>query len=204
MNTRIIACIIISLLSLLYTCRSSAQSTYRDSIVEYQKQYLKDIVVDAGGPLKPAQTKNISFYQPNPAYRVWADFKETPGAVPFMISTHSGKNKPYKEYGTVTFYIHDTMLVLHTYQSLDLLKRPGYENHLFIPFKDMTNYDATYGGGRYIDLKTSDIHNGRMLIDFNKAYNPYCAYADGYSCPIPPDENHLKIEIPAGEKMFIQ
>jgi uncharacterized protein (DUF1684 family) len=74
---------------------------------------------------------------------------------------------------------------------------------LFVPFKDRTNYDATYGGGRYIDLSTKDIVNGRILLDFNKCYNPYCAFADGFNCPIPPDENSLPIEIAAGEKTFI-
>ena len=53
-----------------------------------------------------------------------------------------------------------------------------------------------------MDLKTTDIKDGTLVLDFNKAYNPYCAYKEGYSCPIPPDENHLKVAIPAGEMMF--
>ena len=60
----------------------------------------------------------------------------------------------------------------------------------------------TYGGGRYIDLTITDIKNNLIELDFNKCYNPYCAYSDGYSCPIPPDENNLKIKIEAGEKKF--
>ena len=79
---------------------------------------------------------------------------------------------------------------------------PQYRDYLFIPFKDLTNEDATYGGGRYIDAKTTDITSGEMILDFNKSYNPYCAFSDAYSCPIPPDENHLNIKIEAGEQEF--
>jgi uncharacterized protein (DUF1684 family) len=79
---------------------------------------------------------------------------------------------------------------------------PKYKNYLFVPFKDMTNGKETYGGGRYLDLETTDIQNDSVILDFNKAYNPYCAYSNGYSCPIPPKENHLAVSIEAGEKTF--
>jgi hypothetical protein len=67
----------------------------------------------------------------------------------------------------------------------------------------MTNYETTYGGGRYIDLSLKDIKEGKITLDFNKCYNPYCAYSDGFSCPIPPSENYLSTEIRAGEKVFV-
>jgi uncharacterized protein (DUF1684 family) len=73
---------------------------------------------------------------------------------------------------------------------------------LFIPFNDLTNYEETYGGGRYLDVSTTDIVNGKMVVDFNKSYNPYCAYSDGYNCPIPPDANKLQVTIKAGEKNY--
>ena len=79
---------------------------------------------------------------------------------------------------------------------------PQFRNELFLPFKDKTNANGSYGGGRYIDIKISDIENGKVILDFNKAYNPWCAYSDGYSCPIPPKENHLKIAVTAGEKEY--
>ncbi|MFT4762129.1 MAG: hypothetical protein ACI9LN_004113, partial [Saprospiraceae bacterium] len=65
-----------------------------------------------------------------------------------------------------------------------------------------TNSETTYGGGRYLDFKTTDIVDGKMTIDFNKTYNPWCHYSDGYNCPIPPKENHLEVEIVAGERNF--
>ncbi len=79
---------------------------------------------------------------------------------------------------------------------------PTYKNYLFLPFTDLTSGEESYGGGRYIDLETTDIFNNKVIIDFNKAYNPYCAYASGYNCPIPPRENDLPVAVKAGEMNF--
>jgi uncharacterized protein (DUF1684 family) len=93
-------------------------------------------------------------------------------------------------------------VALSVYRNTRLAKIPAYADYLFLPFTDETNGRETYGGGRYIDLREADFKNGSITIDFNKAYNPYCAFAGGYSCPKPPDENQLAIAIPAGEKKF--
>ena len=77
-----------------------------------------------------------------------------------------------------------------------------HPEHLFLPFTDYTNGEETYGGGRYIDLTIKDIHNGMVTIDFNKSYNPYCTYKEGYRCPVPPKANAIKTEIKAGEKAY--
>ena len=74
----------------------------------------------------------------------------------------------------------------------------GYETSLFLPFMDETNGETSYGGGRYLDLEISDIQSNDVWIDFNQAYNPYCAYSSYYNCPIPPANNYLDIEIKAG------
>lgn len=87
--------------------------------------------------------------------------------------------------------------------SQDLLQRAEYHNYLFLPFTDVSNAEETYEGGRYMDLTTGDIQNNTVLLDFNKAYNPYCAYVSGkYNCPIPPKENALPVAIKAGEKAY--
>ena len=189
-------------LLLLPFAYSADGQTYADTIAQYRKQYIADLLADKRSPIKPSQVKGISFFNADHSYCAWGAVKETPGSVPFMIETHSGKKKPFREYSTVTFSIHDTSMTLHVYQSVDLVKVDGHQDDLFVPFNDLTNYDATFGGGRYLDLSIKDIKNGLLLIDFNKCYNPYCAYADGYSCPIPPVENRLHIEIPVGERMF--
>ena len=89
---------------------------------------------------------------------------------------------------------------LNVYQNVDLNKKTGYEDYLFLPFSDLTCGKESYIGGRYVDMK---IQKGKIwTIDFNKAYNPYCAYNYEYSCPIVPLENDLDIEILAGVKKF--
>lgn len=195
--------IICFLCSLLFAFCTRGQ-TYEDSILQYRKQYIADLVSDARSPVKPSQVKGLNFYKPDHAFCVWGVFKETPGSAPFMIETHSGKKKPFREYGMVTFTVNDTTATLHIYQSIDLIKDAAHKDDLFIPFTDGTTYDYTYGGGRYLDLSVKDIKGNMVALDFNKCYNPYCAYADGYSCPIPPAENRLQVSICAGEKMFIQ
>ena len=195
---------IVCFLLLMLLARSAKGQTYADSIVQFRKQYTTELLVDKRSPIKPSQVKGLDFFKPDKSYCVLATFTETPGSVPFMVETHSGKKKPFREYGVASFSIHDTTLKLHIYQSIDLLNDTAHKDDLFVPFNDETNYERTYAGGRYIDLTVKDIRNNMLLLDFNKCYNPYCAYADGYSCPIPPVENRLHIEIKAGEKMFVQ
>ena len=83
-----------------------------------------------------------------------------------------------------------------------LQKMEQYKDYLFIPFMDHTNGETTYGGGRYFDVMIGDIMDDKLVLDFNICYNPYCAFSDGYNCPVPPKENHLEVAIKAGEKMF--
>jgi uncharacterized protein (DUF1684 family) len=88
---------------------------------------------------------------------------------------------------------------LAVYQNIDLLKRDRkkFKNYLFIPYKDKTTRNETYGGGRFLDFEIPK--NATVILDFNLAYNPYCAYSHRYSCPIPPEENTLNVKIEAGE-----
>ncbi|HXS36793.1 MAG TPA: DUF1684 domain-containing protein [Flavipsychrobacter sp.] len=193
----------ILLLPLFVLSSCSRGQSYNDSILQYRQQYKVGFLSDESSPLKASDTAYLRFYAPNEKYCVTADFKVTPGTDTFIIPTHSGKNKVFKQYGIATFKINDTILTLHIYQSIDLIKRdPKFKDYLFVPFTDMTNYTETYGGGRYIDLSTSDIEGSKVVLDFNKCYNPYCAFASGYSCPIPPKENDLHVAIKAGEQLF--
>jgi uncharacterized protein (DUF1684 family) len=91
---------------------------------------------------------------------------------------------------------------LTVYRSLALANIPAYKDYLLLLFTDDTNGKTTYGGGRYIDMRENEFKNGEVTLDFNKAYNPYCAFSSGYSCPKPPDENHLTIAVEAGEKIY--
>jgi len=187
---------------LIISLKLNAQSSYADSIRQYREKYKREFLEDNRSPLKAADTNYLRFFAANENYRVIATFTRTPKTKTFDMPTHSGKLKKYRQYGLLTFTIHDTTETLEVYQGVDLMKQKGLEDYLFVPFTDMTNYLTTYAGGRYIDLRIGDIKNGKLLLDFNKCYNPYCAYADGYSCPIPPDANKLKLAIPVGEMLF--
>ncbi len=175
---------------------------YTKQIKDYRAKCIKELMEDQRAPLKPGDDRYLRYYAPDQHFCIWANVTETPGSKPFLIATHSGKQKPFKEFGTLTFMISDTEYTLHVYQSVNLLNDLVHKDDLFLPFTDESNYTETFGGGRFLDLSIKDINNGRILLDFNKCYNMLCAYTDGFSCPIPPSENFLRTFIRAGEKMF--
>ena len=137
------------------------------------------------------------FFPVDLKYRIKAQFTRTENSVPFALMTSSGETKPYRAFGNATFALNGVTYILNIYQSLDLVKTRGYEDYLFLPFRDETNGKETYGGGKYIDLRIPD--GNEIVIDFNQSYQPYCAYnAYDYSCPIVPEENFLPLRIEAG------
>jgi uncharacterized protein (DUF1684 family) len=140
----------------------------------------------------------LPFYDIDTAFYIIADFKRMKRSKPFEMATTTDRKPIYKLYGIATFKIKGESFQLHIYQNQKLKKNKKYEDYLFLPFADLTAADDTYPGGRFIDLK---IPKGKtIVIDFNKAYNPLCAYNHKYSCPIPPQENHLATRIEAGVK----
>ena len=140
--------------------------------------------------------KGIHFFPFNAKYVVNAKFVRTPHEKPFQMSTSSGMRKTYIKYAEVFFMIDGKQYKLNVYQSQELLQSADYKDYLFIPFTDVTSGNETYEGGRYIDLTMPK--SNQVLINFNEAYHPYCAYTDGYNCPVPPQENTLPIKIEAG------
>jgi hypothetical protein len=160
----------------------------------------------AESPLKDedfAAFKGLNYYATDNAFRVTATFKRTADAKYFQMPTSSGVTKKFVKYGVLTFKLNGKLATLSVYQTdaATLKKFPEYAHLLFIPFKDATNRTETYGGGRYIDIVIPK--GDEVILDFNLAYNPNCAYgSDKYSCPIPPRENRLTVAIKAGEKRY--
>lgn len=139
------------------------------------------------------------FFPVDLSYRVTAILTVT-GATPFFkMKTSSQKFAGYRVYGMLTFTLKGKLFELPVYQSQRLMGIEEYKDYLFFPFTDLTNGTLTYTAGRYINLSIPKEGN-TVIIDFNQAYNPFCAYADGYSCPIVPAENHLDVEVLAGVK----
>jgi len=179
-----------------------SQGDYTTEIQNYQESYKESFLHYPEGPLDSSDLDDIVFFTINPAYNFDCSFTLTPDAPVFEMSTYSGRQKSYRKYGIATFRLGEKLYNLALYQSQAHLQHPVYKDYLFIPFKDETNGEESYGGGRYIDIQLSDINGDRVRIDFNTAYNPWCAYSSGYNCPIPPIENHFPFPIPAGEKAF--
>jgi uncharacterized protein len=171
---------------------------YMDSIKAFRADYVQTHEL-----LTTREQKALlSFYPLDPVYRVAARFEKYADSPWFSMPTSGATPQIQRKYGRLTFMIHDTVLHLMVYQSKALLQKAVTRNYLFIPFTDATNGIDSYGAGRYIDATISDIRNGSLVLDFNKAYNPYCAYSAGYNCPIPPRENDLPVAIRAGEKNY--
>ena len=173
--------------------------TYTDSIDAYQKNYINTHEVVIG-----EDRKYLQFFASDERYKVLASFVKINDVQGFSMPTSTKKMQQYFKYGKVNFKINNHIFQLFVYQSKDLIRSKEYANYLFIPFTDSTNGAETYEGGKYIDLTTGDIINNKVNIDFNKAYNPYCCYVKGYSCPIPPKENALEVSILAGEKKYLK
>ncbi len=144
--------------------------------------------------------KSLDFFPIDTSYRVVAQLELIENSEPFKMKTTTDRLPVYKLYAIATFKIKGDQHTLHIYQNQKLIITDEFSDFLFLPFTDQTNGDSTYGGGRYIDLKVPK--ENTVIIDFNKAYNPYCTYNHKYSCPIPPSENDLKIAIKAGVKAF--
>ncbi len=142
--------------------------------------------------------RNLDFYPISLKYIVKANFEKNTFPVPFEMATSTDRKPLYQKYGTLTFTLDNQEYQLAVYQDMD--PKEAYKDYLFVPFTDLTNTTETYGGGRYIDLKQPLAPI--VTLDFNRAYNPYCAYSHRWSCVIPPKENDLPVAIKAGVKKF--
>ena len=151
-----------------------------------------------------AAFSGLKYYPLSHKFRVNAALERTSDAKYFQMPTSSGITKKFIKYGILRFRLNGKRQSLNVYQ-MDpdvMAKSPEFADLLFVPFKDLTSGKGTYGVGRYIDIKAPK--GGRVVLDFNLAYNPNCAYGNGkYSCPIPPRENFVRAEIKAGEKTFV-
>jgi uncharacterized protein (DUF1684 family) len=144
--------------------------------------------------------KHLNFYPIDLKYRINAKFTKTDTPVFFKMKTTTERLPEYSKFGEITFSIDSQQHKLEVYFNKQVASMPGYEDYLFIPFTDLTNGEDTYEVGRYLELRIPNTED--VVLDFNLCYNPYCSYGGKYSCPIPPEANHLNVSIPAGEKKY--
>jgi len=202
MFKKILTFILIGLFSLNLFGQSN-NSSFKEEVKQFQQELNDQYSDSAHSPLLDKDRLNFNghdFFEPNPVFYVQAKFKRTKNEKVFEMKTSTSRKPTYKKYGEIKFKINGKKFKLNIYQNQRLMNNELYADHLFLPFTDLTNGEESYGGGRYIDLTISD--SKTMIINFNKAYNPYCCYNSRYSCPIPPKENHLNIKVTAGVKAF--
>lgn len=142
----------------------------------------------------------LQYFPIDEKYRIKAALEPIENKKVVILSTSDGKEQKYLEYAFASFTLEgiDNKLLI-----LELMEMGPQRGKLFLAFADETSGDETYGAGRYLDVKKVPAATS-VVLDFNLAYNPYCAYNDSYSCPFPPKENILKIPIKAGEKNYHQ
>ena len=190
---------LLSFLLLMYVSLAMSQETAE----EFQANLNKEFANREESPLTDEDFKifqSLDFYPIDEKFIVEAKFVSTPKEKVFKMKTSTTRLPEYKKYGELFFQIDGKSFKLNVYQNIELSKKEGYEDYLFLPFSDLTCGKESYIGGRYIDMRIPKTKT--VTIDFNKAYNPYCAYNHKYSCPIVPLENDLPIEILAGVKKF--
>lgn len=176
---------------------------YKDRILKERKEEDAFFADSAKSPLEKDSLKyfhGLSWYPVRYGYRIRAKFDPDTANPVFAMATNTARKPKYRIYGHVIFKIRDTLCKLTVYQNMAYRHDPQWGKYLFIPFRDKTNGETTHAGGRYLDIKkpVSD----SVTLDFNTAYNPYCAYAERWSCPLVPAENLLKVAIRAGVKKY--
>lgn len=182
----------------LKTNQSNSSEAYIEEITakrQEQEDYLK---TSSSSPFAKDKSsfKPLNYYPIDPKFRVKANVNKLTNLEYVNVGESDGSTKRYVKYATLSFEIDDMPMEL-------LVLKPsgfGQMNILFTAFADETSSFETYGAGRYLDL---DFKNASTItLDFNLAYNPYCAYNESFTCPLPPKENILPIKIEAGEKKF--
>jgi len=145
----------------------------------------------------PDEYKGLNYYPADSKYRVVANLQRIEPRKPVVLATNDGSEERYLEYAYAEFKldgVSNRLLILE-------IADGAYQGKLFLAFGDETSARETYGAGRYLDV-TKTPGSNTITLDFNLAYNPYCAYNDSFTCPLPPRENLLSVAIRAGEKKY--
>ncbi len=194
---------IMSLLSVFYFWSNpqDSQDEYKRKIRK-ERQEKDDLFKNSEkSPLTEADKKDfkgLSYFEIDPKYKITARLEYFKYDSVDVFPTSGDKKRYYKRFGKAFFRLNNQDLSLTLWLVAE--KNLGRKPTIFLPFTDLTSDEESYGAGRYLDLEVPQ--NQEIEIDFNKAYNPYCAYSDGYNCPIVPKENYLAIKIKSGEKKY--
>ncbi len=186
----------IALLVFVLTQSGGSSDEYINEIEEFRED-MHDFFKNAeASPFvqKGIEYEPVTFFPPNPDFKVRAKLDRLTTRETVSITNSDGTQAKYLKFARANFSLQGSEY------SLLILKQLGFGNFYLTAFLDETSAISTYGGGRYIDVEIGK--SDQIEIDFNKAYNPYCAYIEDFLCPLPPRENYLEVAIEAGEKDY--
>ena len=182
-----------------------AQDGYKEEIERQREE--KDVEMQSRktSPLQKSDRKtfqDLPYFEVDEKWKVSATFHVNETQEVIEIPTSAGYSKTFKAYGYFEVDLNGNNYAITAFKRV-YKEGQGHSEHetLFFPFKDMTTGESTYGGGRYLDLEIPK-DGEQATIDFNLCYSPYCAYGDGFACPIPPASNFIKGEVEAGEMAY--
>lgn len=191
---------LVGIILLTFSLAPIVAQDFEKEIEEYRKEQNAEFRDPDKSPLtikEQRKFKEHDFYPADEAYRVIARFEATPDSKPFPLGTSRGKSRLYRRLGILHFELHGKPYTLEAYLQSQGFGMRTQKVYVFLPLVDETTGDETYGAGRYLHYE--GIPEGtEWVIDFNKLYNPSCAYSDRYDCPKVPEPNHLPIAIEAG------
>jgi uncharacterized protein len=203
MNTKNIILSIVAVIvfaAVIYTLTASdSPEAYLEKVDKEREKQFKYLRFNQDSPLTDEQKKNftkLSFYPILPEYKVRAKLVPVENRQMMVLSLSDGSEEKYLKHSFAEFELHGKkhrLLLLQATKEVD-------KRNFFLAFADQTSGSETYGGGRYLNLRQDGKNS--ITIDFNLAYNPYCAYNPDFACPLPPKENILELPIPVGEKDY--
>jgi uncharacterized protein len=193
------AAIVIIVIYSLMGITGASEEQYIAEIETHRTEYNAFLRSGGQSPIKDAAQKKdfdgLNYFEIRPEYRINASFEKAETVQYIELELSNNEKRRYQKKGYAVFTLRGQNQKLLVLQSMS-----PEDDELFIPFYDETSAFITYGGGRYVHPEI--LPNGKIEIDFNKAYNPYCAYNHEYVCPLPPTENKITVKVEAGEKKY--
>ena len=169
------------------TAQETLNRQYLDPATSILSEADRKALADRGG---------LPFFPLSENYIVDARLERYPDPETVEIPTSGPQPARYYVFGRLLFELQDRPDTLDVFLTTNRYLPEEYRNLLFVPFRDETSGQETYGGGRYLDVPLPE--TDQVILDFNRAYHPYCAYTDGYACPVPPPQNYLEQRVEAG------
>lgn len=200
-NIIVLLVVVILIITVFYSFQGSQDETaYVEEIRKEREEKDRFMRNSAESPFAKAKDSytGLNYFAPDITYRVMADLEPIQQKKTVILGTNDGKEQRYIEYAYARFKLHgknNKLLIL------EIADMGPFRGKLFLAFGDETSARETYGAGRYLDV-TKTPGSSTIKLDFNLAYNPYCAYDESFTCPLPPRENILSIPIEAGEKNY--